>query len=97
LAHFEAVEETFLTQSVTADEIWAHHFEPETKRHFMEWYNSQSPRKEKLKNSLSVGKVMITVFWDCEGVILVDVVLKEETINSNTYIRTLTEFRKHLK
>jgi len=34
---------------------------------------------------------MITVFWHCEGVILVIVMLKLETVNSNAYIRTLTE------
>ena len=34
--------------------------------------------------SLSVGKVSITVFWDCEGVILVFAMLKEGTFISNT-------------
>jgi histone-lysine N-methyltransferase SETMAR len=40
---------------------------------------------------------MITVFWDHEGVILVDVMLRGETINSHTYVRMLTELGKHFK
>jgi len=47
--------------------------------------------------SLSEGKIMITVFWDCQGVILVDAMPRGETVISNAYIRTLTELRKHLK
>jgi hypothetical protein len=40
---------------------------------------------------------MITVFWDCEGVILVDAMPRGETINCNTYIKTLTELRTQIK
>jgi hypothetical protein len=38
----------------------------------------------------SVGKFMTTVFWDCEEMILVDVMPREKTINSDAYIRMLT-------
>jgi hypothetical protein len=40
---------------------------------------------------------MITVFWDCEGVILVNVMQRGDTIRSDACIRTLTELRKHFK
>jgi hypothetical protein len=52
---------------------------------------------KKLKKSLSLGEVMIIVFWHCEGVILVIAMLKWERVNSNAYIRTLTELRNHFK
>jgi hypothetical protein len=32
---------------------------------------------------------MIIVFWDIDGVILVDVMARGETINSDAYIKTL--------
>jgi len=35
-----------------------------------------------------------TVFWGCDQVLLVDAVLREETVNSDTYIRTMTDLRK---
>jgi hypothetical protein len=40
---------------------------------------------------------MITVFWDCEGVILVDVMPRRETTNCDTYIRMLKKLGKCFK
>jgi hypothetical protein len=40
---------------------------------------------------------MITVFWGCEEAILVDAKPREETINSDTYIRKLTELGTRFK
>jgi len=72
LERFDAEGEAFLSRIVTGDETWAHHYEPETKRQSMEWHHPQSPRKKKFKTTSSAGKVMITVFWDNDGVNLVD-------------------------
>jgi hypothetical protein len=54
------------------------------------------PRR-KNSNSLSADKVAIIVDWDCEGVILVDVMPRGETINSCIYIKKLKELTKCLK
>jgi hypothetical protein len=35
----------------------------------MEWYLPQSLRKNR---TFSGGKIMITICWDCEGVLVVD-------------------------
>ena len=77
-----------MSRIVTGDETWAHHYEPETKRQSVEWHHPQSPRKKKFKTTPSAGKLMITVFWDTDGVILVDVMARGETINSNAYTKT---------
>jgi hypothetical protein len=53
--------------------------------------------EEKIKSLLSMGKVIITVFWDSEWVMPVDVMPWGETINSDDYIRMLTELRRSLK
>ena len=82
-------EKTFLQQIVTRDKTWVHHFEPESKRALMEWCHPTSPRSKKFKSQQSVGKVMVTVFWDSVGVILVDFMSKEATINSDDYNDTL--------
>ena len=58
----------FLSRIVTGDETWTHNYEPETKRQSMEWHHPQSPRK-KFKTTPSAGKLMITVFWDIDGVV----------------------------
>jgi len=49
----------------------------------MEWHHPQSPRKKKFKTTPSVGKIMITVFWDIDRVILADVMARGKTINSD--------------
>jgi hypothetical protein len=41
--------------------------------------------KKKFKAIPSAGKTMATVFWDCEGVVLIDVLPRGQTINSNVY------------
>jgi lactate dehydrogenase-like 2-hydroxyacid dehydrogenase len=36
---------------------------------------------------------MITVFWDTDGVVLVNVMARGETINSDAYIKTLQKLK----
>ena len=76
-------DKTFLHRIVTGDETWVHHFEPESKRASMEWRHPTSPRSNKFKSQKSKEKVMVTVFWDSVGVILVDFMSKKATINSD--------------
>ena len=64
--------EQFMNRIVTGDESWAHHYEPETKRQSMQWHHLGSPSPKKFKLAPSAGKVMITVFWDSRGVLLLD-------------------------
>jgi hypothetical protein len=42
-------------------------------------------------------KLMIAVFWDCEGVTLLDSLPRGETVNSDAYSRMLTELWKLVK
>jgi hypothetical protein len=42
-------------------------------------HHSQYSREKQFKNSPLADKVIITVFWDCEGVILVDAMPRRET------------------
>jgi len=60
----------------------------------MEWHHLQSPRKKKFKTTPSTGKVMITVFWDTDGVILVDVKARGEKFNSYADIKTFQKLKQ---
>jgi hypothetical protein len=95
LEHFDGEGEAFLSRIVTGDEIWVHHYELEMKRQSMEWHHPQSPRNRKFKTTTSTGKVMITVFWDIDGVILLDVMARGETVNLDAYIKTLQKLKQH--
>ena len=56
------------------DETWIHHFRPETKQ---QWKHLGSPPP---KTGMSAGKVMASIFWDADGVMLVDLLEKGHTI-----------------
>ena len=97
LQRFETDGEAFLSRIITGDESWVHHFAPETKRQSLEWHHPHSPHKKKFKATPSAGKVMVTVFWDCDGVILVDVMPRGSTINSEAYVKTLNKLRNRFR
>jgi len=70
LARYREERDNFLQQIVTGDETWIHNYEPESKRHSMQWKHPSSPVAKKFKMQPSAGKLMLTVFWDSEGPIL---------------------------
>ena len=45
-----------------------------------QWVGPGSPRPKKFKTQPSAGKVMATVFWDAQGVIMLDFPAKNSTI-----------------
>jgi hypothetical protein len=54
----------------------------------MEWHHTTSHRKKKFKAIPSASKVMATVVWDCEGMILIDVLPRSQKINLHVYAET---------
>ena len=67
---------------VTMDETWLYHCDPETKQQSMEWRRSGSPRPRKLRVQKSAGKVLASIFWDQNGILLIDYLPKGHTINA---------------
>ena len=82
---------------MTGDETWVHHFKSESKKASMEWQHPASPCSKKFKSQQSAGKVMVTVFWDSVGVILVDFMSKGAKINFDVYINTLKKFKARIQ
>ena len=69
------------TEVVTQDETWVHHFDPESKKQSMQWKHPGSPPPKKFKRVSSAGKVMASIFWDNQGVIMVDYLEEGRMIN----------------
>src|SRR5258705_13989605 len=63
----------------------------------MELKHTSSPVKKKFKVVPSTGKVLVTVFWDAQGVLLVDLMELGATINAAVYCATLERLRKAIK
>jgi hypothetical protein len=70
-----------LKRIIAADETWLHHYEPESKAQSMTWKHPTSPVAKKFRSQPSTGKIMLTVFCDMEGAILVHFTSKGETVN----------------
>jgi len=86
-----------LLRIVTGDESWFHHFESETKRRSMEWHHLHSSSKKKAKTVPSAAKVMGTVFWDAEGLILAKFLEPGQTITAARYVQTPHKLRRALR
>jgi len=75
----------FLSRLVTMDETWLYHYDLETKQQSMEWLHSSSPHPKKFRVQKSAGKVVTSIFWDQDGILLIDYLPKGQTINAEYY------------
>ena len=75
----------FLLRLVTMDETWLYHYDPEIKQQSTEWRHSGSPRPKKFRVQKFAGKVLASIFWDQDGILLIDYLPKGQTINAEYY------------
>jgi hypothetical protein len=83
--------EDMLNRIVTWDESWVHHYQPKSKCASMQWKHPSSPSHstKTFKVMSSAGKVMLTVFWDSQGVLLDHFLKRGEIVNSASYCEVL--------
>ena len=72
----------FLKQIVTGDEKWILYNNVERKRF---WGKRNEPPPTTSKASLHPEKVMLCTWWDWKGVLYYELLLENQTINSNKY------------
>ena len=89
LKRFRSKEDGFLSRLVTVDKTWVHYYEPENKAQSRQSVGPGSPRPKKFKMQPSAGMVMTTVFWDAQGVIMLDFQAKKSTITGAYYANLL--------
>ena len=89
LKRFRSKEDDFLSRLVTVDETWVHYYEPENKAQSRQRVGLGSLRPQKFKTQPSAGKVMATVFWDAQGVIMLDFLAKKSTTADAYYANLL--------
>ena len=78
-------------------ENWLYHYDPETKQQSMEWRHSGSPNPKKFRVRKSAGKVLTSIFWDQDGILLIDYIPKGQTINAEYYSSLLVQLKDVLK
>ena len=81
LAMFHSNKAYFLRRFITMDETWVHYFTSKTEGQSKQWVEKGESAPKKAKTVRSAGKVMASVFWDEIGIIFIDYLQKEKTIN----------------
>ena len=81
---------------VTMDETWLYHYDPETKQP-MEWWHSGSPRPRKFRVQKSSVKLLALIFLNQDGILLIDYLPMDPTINAEYYSSLLVQMKDILK
>ena len=89
--------ERFLRSIITGDESCVHHYDPESKMKSMQYRHKNSPALKKFKVVASARKVLLTIFWDMEGIIHIEFLEQGTTINSERYVSTLRALKGLLR
>ncbi len=86
--------EQFLQSIITGDETWVNTCEQESKQQSSVWLTKDAPRPKKAKRIPGNKKVMLTLFCDAKGVVMIDWLQPKEKINSSRYIQTLAKLKE---
>ena len=84
----------FLNKIITMDETWVHFYKPEGKQQSSVWKTAQSPPPVKYKAVKSLGKVMLVVSMDNQGVVLSHSVRPGSTVNAEYHSRVICFYKQ---
>ena len=82
-----------LKRIITGDETWVYGYDVETKSQSSQWRHSGSPRPKKARQVRSNVKVMLTVFFDFDGIVHHEFLLRGQTVNKEYYLQV----QRHLR
>ena len=63
----------------------------------MEWRHNVSLRPKKFRVQKSAGKDLASIFWDQDGILIIDYLPKGQTINAEYYLSLLVQLKDILK
>ncbi len=88
----------FMERIVTGDETWLYCFDPQTKQRSSEWLPKGSIRPQKaLRLKTSSKKVMLTLFFDSEGPILIHFLEQGDTVDTDEYCNVLARLWENIR
>ncbi|KAL0828929.1 hypothetical protein ABMA28_003828 [Loxostege sticticalis] len=93
----EGRQKEVLDSIVTGDETMVLYHDPLSKKESMEWRRPSSPRPKKAKVTQSQKKIMATIFWDLEGILLVDFKEQNTSVTGDYYASLLRQLRDAFK
>ena len=82
---------------IAVDETWIYQYDPARKMQSMQWLQKSSKGPIKFNSKRSVQKMMATVFWDLEGIVLINFLEESKTITRIYYKGILSSKLLQLK
>ena len=83
----------FLHCIVTGDESWIHHYDPVSQLEAKVWKRLGKQTPIRLHQERSVGKIMMIIFWDEDGVPFTEYLSREATSNGPCYASIIERLR----
>ena len=97
LMRYHKEEDGMLSHIVTGNEMWVSCITRESKQQSLHWKHTGSPKRKKFKQTFSTRKTMCTIFWDRQGVLLVEFLPQGTTINSAACCERLKKPRRAIQ
>ncbi|UYV79002.1 hypothetical protein LAZ67_17000616 [Cordylochernes scorpioides] len=86
-----------LKRVITGDETWIYGFDSETTQQASEWRFKNESRPKKARKAPSKVKVMLTVFFDYQGIVHHEFQQQGSTITADSYLGVLRRLREAIR
>ena len=86
-----------LKRVITGDETWVYSYDIETKAESSQWKFSEEPRAKKARQIRSNVNVLITVFFDYNGIVYHESLRPGRTVNKEYYLQVLYNLRQAIR
>ncbi|UYV71906.1 hypothetical protein LAZ67_9001019 [Cordylochernes scorpioides] len=86
-----------LQRVITGDEAWVYGYDVETKAQSSQWKLPHEPRPKKARQVRSNVKVLLTVFFDCRGVVDHEFSPQGRTVNKEYYLQVMRNLREAIR
>ncbi|UYV69213.1 TCF4 [Cordylochernes scorpioides] len=86
-----------LQRVITGDEAWVYGYDVETKAQSSQWKLPHEPRPKKARQVRSNVKVLLTVFFDCRGVVHHEFLSQGRTVNKEYYLQVMRNLREAIR
>ncbi|UYV78687.1 hypothetical protein LAZ67_16002391, partial [Cordylochernes scorpioides] len=86
-----------LQRFITGDEAWVYGYDVETKAQSSQWKLPHEPRPKKARQVRSNVKVLLTVFFDCRGVVHHEFLPQGRTVNKEYYLQVMRNLREAIR
>ncbi|UYV61153.1 PGBD5 [Cordylochernes scorpioides] len=86
-----------LQRVITGDEAWVYGYDVETKAQSSQWKLPHEPIPKKARQVRSNVKVLLTVFFDCRGVVHHEFLPQGRTVNKEYYLQVMRNLREAIR